>query len=108
MAVNDERKVAGAGEDTVQSSGDASTADLSFLDTSQSGIVDLDALFDALNIAAEKGGNTMEFVAGGPDGGGKLIISGADLTLEVIPAPADDMSHQTADLLKSGIVSDES
>ena len=83
-------------------------ADLAFLDIGQNGTVDLDALFDALNIVADNGGGGMEFIAAGDTGGGTLIISGAELTLGAAPAPLEDLAHSVTDLLKSSMVSDES
>lgn len=82
------------------------TADLAFLELDESGVVDLDALFDALNIAAEENSGSMDFVEGGDGDFGTLKISGTDLILG--NAASDDLPDATDLLLKSNIVSDES
>ena len=86
--------------------GETENMDLTFLEMDQSGAVDLDALFDALNIAAVDGSAAVEFVPGDADGGGTLTIAGSDLILDSV-AP-EDLPDATDLLVKSSIVSDES
>lgn len=78
------------------------------MDIDDDEMVDLDALFDALNIAVKDGASDMEFVATGEDGGGTLTVSGQALTVDGLPATVDDLDMPSSDLLKSVIVSDES
>ncbi|PHQ68547.1 MAG: hypothetical protein COB93_10395 [Sneathiella sp.] len=78
------------------------------MDLDEEEIVDLDALFDALNIAAKDAPDALEFVLTGNDGGGVLTVSGQALGLDTLPSAPDNIDIQTADLLKAGIVSDES
>tara|TARA_R110002094_G_C4798307_1_gene202783 strand:- start:53 stop:367 length:315 start_codon:yes stop_codon:yes gene_type:complete len=80
-------------------------AELAFLDLDSNGTVDLDALFDALNIAASEGNAPIDFIEAGESGGGRLIISGTDLQ---IGGGAEDVSGVADMLTKSNIVSDES
>lgn len=82
------------------------TADLAFLELDESGTVDLDALFDALNIAAEETGGSMEFAESSDSGAGTLTLSGAELNLGNVAS--EDLPDATDLLLKSNIVSDES
>ncbi|TNE38765.1 MAG: hypothetical protein EP348_04520 [Alphaproteobacteria bacterium] len=82
------------------------TDTLSFLDAGQDGAVDLDALFDALNIAASHDGGAMDYVAH-EDGGGTLIISGTELAVDP-GIGGEDLALQAEHLLKAAIVSDES
>ncbi len=91
---------------TVPEGAEASVAD--FLDFGQSDVVDLDALFDALNIAAEHGSGGMEFIAGSEGGAETLIISGAELTIETMPEGGENLDAHSHGILKSVIVSDES
>ena len=51
-------------------------------------VVDLDALFDALNIAAKDGGASMNF-AETEDGTGVLTVSGQNLNIDVLPSSLD-------------------
>ncbi len=92
-------------DDQVVSEG-SETADLFFLELDESGTVDLDALFDALNIAAEETGGSMEFAKSGDGDTGTLTISGTDLNLGNVAS--EDLPDATDLLLKSSIVSDES
>jgi hypothetical protein len=87
-------------------SGESESADLTFLELDDNGNVDLDALFDALNIAAEENGSTMDFVEGSGETTGTLTVSGAELKLGNVAA--EDLPDATDLLLKSNIVSDES
>jgi hypothetical protein len=80
-------------------------AELAFLDLDSNGTVDLDALFDALNIAASEGNAPIDFIEAGEGGGGRLIISGTDLQ---IGGGTEDVSGVADMLTKSNIVSDES
>ena len=77
-----------------------------FLELDQSGAVDLDALFDALNIATKSGGTAVEFASDDAGNGGTLTISGANISLGSV-AP-EDLPDATDMLVKSNIVSDES
>lgn len=77
------------------------------LDLDLDEVVDLDALFDALNIAAKDSANSMEFTAH-ENGGGVLTVSGQDLDINAMPSGLDDLNDQTDDLLKTNIISDES
>ena len=77
------------------------------LDLDLDEVVDLDALFDALNIAAKDGADSMEFKAH-ENGGGVLTVSGHDLDINAMPSGLDDLNDQTDDLLKTNIISDES
>ena len=77
-----------------------------FLELDENGAVDLDALFDALNIATENGGNAVEFTSDDSGAGGTLAISAADLSLGSV-AP-EDLPDATDMLVKGNIVSDES
>jgi hypothetical protein len=70
-------------------------------------VVDLDALFDALNIAAKDGTDSMNF-AEAEDGTGILTVSGHDLNIDVLSSGLDDLGDQQSDLMKTSIVSDES
>ncbi|MEX1035231.1 MAG: hypothetical protein WDZ54_04705 [Sneathiella sp.] len=85
---------------------DADETNAAFLELDGNGAIDLDALFDALNIATDGGNNSVEFTAGGPEKGGTLTISGSDLTLGSV-AP-EDLPDATDMLIKSSIISDES
>ena len=87
-------------------SGKTEATDLAFLELDDNGTVDLDALFDALNIAAEENGSGMNFVEGSGEDSGTLTISGAELNLGNVAA--EDLPDATDLLLKSSIVSDES
>ncbi|MCR9214520.1 MAG: hypothetical protein NXI13_12445 [Proteobacteria bacterium] len=78
------------------------------MDIDDDEMVDLDALFDALNIAVKDGADDMEFVTTGKDGSGTLTVSGQALSVDGMPAPVEDLDIQSADLLKTVIVSDES
>ncbi|MEH6545889.1 MAG: hypothetical protein V7701_05645 [Sneathiella sp.] len=77
------------------------------LDLDLDEVVDLDALFDALNIAAEEGADTMEFTAL-ENGGGVLTVSGQGIDINAMPSGLDDLNDQSDDLLKTSIISDES
>ena len=81
-------------------------ADLAFLELDDNGTVDLDALFDVLNIAAEENGSAMNFVEGSGEESGTLTISGTELNLGNVAA--EDLPDATDLLLKNSIVSDES
>lgn len=85
---------------------ESANADLTFLELDQNGTVDLDALFDALNIAAVEGNTPVEFLPDGNEGGGTLLISGSDLTLGTVAS--EDLPDVSDLLLKSSIASDES
>jgi len=78
------------------------------MDPDEEEIVDLDALFDALNIAATEEVDAMEFVATDTEGGGILTVSGQALSIDALPSAGDDLDLQTAELLKNTIISDES
>ncbi len=78
------------------------------MDIDDDDMVDLDALFDALNIAVKDGASEIEFVATGEDGSGTLTVSGQALNVDNMPSTVDDLNIQSADLLKTVIVSDES
>ncbi|MDF2366140.1 hypothetical protein [Sneathiella sp.] len=93
-------------EDDQAVSDGSATTDLAFLELEESGTVDLDALFDALNIAAEESGGSMEFVESSDGDAGTLTISGTDLNLGNVAS--EDLPDATDLLLKSSIVSDES
>ncbi len=93
-------------EDSETVSESAANTDLAFLELDENGTVDLDALFDALNIAAEEGNGAMEFGESGQEGAGTLTISGTDLTLGNVSS--EDLPDATDLYLKSNIVSDES
>lgn len=93
-------------EDDQAVSDGSTTTDLAFLELEESGTVDLDALFDALNIAAEEIGGSMEFVESSDGDAGTLTISGTDLNLGNVAS--EDLPDATDLLLKSSIVSDES
>ncbi|MEH6526293.1 MAG: hypothetical protein V7723_09485 [Sneathiella sp.] len=77
------------------------------LDLDLDEVVDLDALFDALNIAAEDGADTMEFKAL-ENGGGVLTVFGQGIDINAMPSGLDDLNDQSDDLLKTNIISDES
>ena len=77
------------------------------LDIDLDELVDLDALFDALNIAAKDGTDNMTFTEL-EDGGGILTVSGQDTDVNVLPSGLDELSDQSNELLKTNIVSDES
>jgi hypothetical protein len=86
--------------------GSASPEVFSGLDIIEEDVVDLDALFDALNIAAVDSPDAMEFVA--TEKGGILTIPDQALSVDPISGTIDDFDVQSGDLLKSIIVSDES
>lgn len=77
------------------------------LDIDLDEMVDLDALFDALNIAAKDGADNMTFTAF-EDGGGILTVSGKDSEIDVMPSGLDNLNDQSDELLKTNIISDES
>lgn len=93
-------------EDDQAVSENSEMADLAFLELDESGTVDLDALFDALNIAAEEAGSSMEFAESGDGDTGTLTLSGAELNFGNVAS--EDLPDATDLLLKSNIVSDES
>ncbi len=103
-----DRQANNAGQETeetlVQNGVDGTVA--AFLELNENGAVDLDALFDALNIATENGGNAVEFTSDDAGTGGTLTISAAGLSLGSV-AP-EDLPDATDMLVKSNIVSDES
>ena len=74
-----DRQANNAGQETeetlVQNGVDGTVA--AFLELNENGAVDLDALFDALNIATENGGNAVEFTSDDAGTGGTLTISAA-------------------------------
>lgn len=93
-------------EDDQAVSENSESADLAFLELDESGTVDLDALFDALNIAAEENSGAMKFVEGSDGDSTTLTISGTDLILGNVTS--EDLPDATDLLFKSNIVSDES
>lgn len=82
---------------------ETATVDVAFLDMDANDAVDLDALFDALNIAASGATTTADFIQNDTDRGGRLIIADVDLSL----GGGDDVAS-VADFFKTSFASDES
>lgn len=89
----------------VRAEDDAAAVDLAFLDLDATDVVDLDALFDALNIAANETTTAIDFIQNDADRGGRLIVSDADLG---VGGGAEDVSAVADMLFKSNIAADES
>ena len=84
---------------------DAAAVDLAFLDLDATDVVDLDALFDALNLDANLTNTAIDFIQNDADRGGRLIISDAHLGLG---GGAEDVSPVAEMLFRSNIAADES
>lgn len=92
-------------DELLQAEGENASVDLAFLDLDANGTVDLDALFDALNIAASEGNAAFDFIQNSTDRGGRLIVSEADLALG---GSAEDVSPVGGMFFNNSLLSDES
>ncbi len=74
-----------------------------FMIDDQEELVDLDALFDALNVAAKEGVDAIQYIDDQQHGGVLTVPNEAFATLDL-----DDMGASTDDLTQDKFVSDES
>lgn len=81
---------------------------IDFMVRDQEEAVDLDALFDALNIAAKEGVDAMDFVVDENSQEGLLTVHHKAFASEEIQAVVDNMNSDDIDTFKDFIVSDES
>lgn len=81
---------------------------LGFMVKDQEEAVDLDALFDALNIAAKEGVDAMDFIVDEGSHEGLLTVHHRAFASEEIQAVVDNMNADDIEPLKDFIVSDES
>ncbi|MBL4740115.1 MAG: hypothetical protein JKY12_03930 [Sneathiella sp.] len=74
----------------------------------QDELVDLDSLFDALNIAAEEGVDAIGYVSGSDDQVGVLTVTNEALAVAGVSASMDDVSAVTGNRVTDSVISDES
>lgn len=78
-----------------------------FMVDDQNELVDLDALFDALNVAAKDGVDAMSYIEDS-DSGSVLVVTNEALAKAGIAASVEDLGHTSDDIMKDQIISDES
>ncbi|MCG8493503.1 MAG: hypothetical protein MI743_17915 [Sneathiellales bacterium] len=72
-------------------------------------LVDLDALFDALNVAVAEGGDAVDFKAGETSGGGILTVKNEALAAAGVSSSVDELISVADDVsYADSIISDES
>ncbi len=85
-----------------------SNGGLEFMEKDQEELVDLDALFDALNIAAKEGVDAMDFVIDENSHEGVLTVHQRAFASEEIQSVVDSMNSDDIETFKDHILSDES
>ena len=78
-----------------------------FMVDDQDELVDLDALFDALNVAAMDGVDAMSYIEDDATGN-VLVVTNEALAKAGIASSLDDLGSTSDDLMKDQIISDES
>jgi len=82
--------------------------DVGFMMHDQDELVDLDSLFDALNIAAEEGVDAIGYVSGSDENSGVLTVTNEALTVAGVSASMDDVNVVAENRGSDPIISDES
>lgn len=85
-----------------------SNGGIEFMEKDQDELVDLDALFDALNIAAREGVDAMDFVIDETSHEGLLTVHQKAFASEEIQTVIDSMSSDDIEPFQDRILSDES
>ena len=78
-----------------------------FMIDDQNELVDLDALFDALNVAANEGVDAMSYIED-QHTGNVLTVTNEALAKSGVSASLDELGSGSDDLLKDQIISDQS
>lgn len=78
-----------------------------FMVDDQNELVDLDALFDALNVAANEGVDAMSYIEG-EDVGSVLTVTNEALAKAGVSSSFEDLGSSSDDLHKEQVTSDES
>lgn len=78
-----------------------------FMIEDQNELVDLDALFDALNVAAKEGVDAMSYIED-QNTGNVLIVTNEALAKAGVASSMDEISTGGDDFLKDHVISDES
>jgi len=80
---------------------------IEFMVEDQNELVDLDALFDALNVAANEGVDAMSFIEG-EGAGSVLTVTNEALAKAGVSSSFEDLGTSSEDLNKDYMISDES
>ncbi|MFB9355867.1 hypothetical protein [Sneathiella chinensis] len=81
---------------------------IDFMSDSQDDLVDLDALFDMLNIAVRDGVDALDYVADAAGNGGVLIVRNDALAESGVSSSLDDLGGPISDLVDDPYKADES
>ncbi|MEH6402164.1 MAG: hypothetical protein V7750_02250 [Sneathiella sp.] len=82
--------------------------DVGFMMDDQDELVDLDSLFDALNIAAEEGVDAIGYVSGSEGSSGVLTVTNEALAAAGVSASMDDVNAVADHGRADPVISDES
>ena len=81
---------------------------IEFMEKDHEEAVDLDALFDAMNIAAKEGVDAMDIIIDGDGQGGLLTVHHKAFASEEIQETVDNMNAGDIETFQNFIISDES
>lgn len=92
----------------IVSSGVTGLEDVGFMAQENEELVDLDALFDALNLVAKENADSLSFTEDGDHDGGVLTVTNEALASVGVSSSLDDLSTVPNDGIQDGVISDES
>ncbi len=101
------RAASDGADDAVQTVALSDIGSVDFMIDDQNELVDLDALFDALNVAAKDGVDAMGYIED-QTAGTILTVTNEALTIAGVSSSIEDLGSSSSDLTKDIAISDES
>ncbi len=101
------RAASDGADDAVQTVALSDIGSVDFMIDDQNELVDLDALFDALNVAAKDGVDAMSYIED-QTAGTILTVTNEALTIAGVSSSIEDLGSGSSDLTKDIVISDES
>ncbi len=101
------RAASDGADDAVQTVALSDIGSVDFMIDDQNELVDLDALFDALNVAAKDGVDAMSYIED-QTAGTILTVTNEALTIAGVSSSIEDLGSSSSDLTKDIVISDES
>lgn len=92
----------------IDSSSNAGLEGLGFMAQENEELVDLDALFDALNLVAKENADSLNFTTDADHDGGILTVTNEAMASVGVSSVLEDLNTVPNEGLQDGVVSDES